>query len=200
MYLVSIYFDEKADKRIREYIRLAAKRSGNHFMISGNVPPHMTISAFEIKDRNGPAVCGEENFQMSQERRGILEGEIVAALEGCVRNLQKGTVQWVSVGTFFPGVLFLSPVLNQYLLGLSEQIYECLSGMEAVEISRFYKPYQWLPHTTIAKTLDKEEMKLAFGAMQECFGMFGAEVIRIGLAKTNPYEEIINWDIGFLHK
>ena len=53
MYLVSIYFDEKTTSRIQGYITQVAKRSGNPFMIEKNVPPHLTISAFETRRRSG---------------------------------------------------------------------------------------------------------------------------------------------------
>ena len=46
MYLISIYFDEKTDARIRSFMKQIAKRTGNSVMLDGNVPPHMTISAF----------------------------------------------------------------------------------------------------------------------------------------------------------
>ncbi len=173
MYLVSIYFDEKTNKRITEYISLAAKRSGNRFMIEGNVPPHITVSAFEIND-------GEK---------------ILTVLDDCVKGLCPGTLQWAGVGVFFPGAIYLAPVLNRYLQELSERVYGAISGIEGISISSFYRPYQWIPHTTVARTLKKGEMQAAFGAMQESFGMFSGEVVRIGLAKTNPYEEIENWDV-----
>ena len=52
MYLVSIYFDEKTTSRMQGYITQVAKRSGNPFMIEKNVPPHLTISAFETRSED----------------------------------------------------------------------------------------------------------------------------------------------------
>ena len=49
MYLISIYFDEKTNNRMQSYIKQVAKRSGNTFMTEKNVPPHLTISAFETR-------------------------------------------------------------------------------------------------------------------------------------------------------
>ena len=79
MYLVSIYFDEETNQRIQGYINAVAKATGNDFMLAGNVPPHITISAFETKE---------------------LE-KVIAGLENCLRGLYQGTVQWASVGVFF---------------------------------------------------------------------------------------------------
>ena len=50
MYLISIYFDEKANRRVQQYIDKVAEKTGNTFMIEGKVPPHITISAFETQD------------------------------------------------------------------------------------------------------------------------------------------------------
>ena len=52
MYLISIYFDDKTNKIIRNYINQVAKATGNSFMLDGNVPPHITISAFETDTKN----------------------------------------------------------------------------------------------------------------------------------------------------
>lgn len=173
MYLVSIYFDEKTNQRIRSMIKQVAEKSGNYYMIEGNVPPHITVAAFETQD----------------------EEAAVAALEKVVGGLSSGTLQWASVGQFFPYVIYAAPVLNEYLHTMSASVYEGLSALEGVKISPYYRPFQWLPHTTIGKKLSKEEMKVAFEVLQSSFGMFSGEVVRIGLAKTNPYQEVANWNL-----
>lgn len=171
MYLVSIYFDEKANQRIQGMIKQVAEKTGNTFMIDGNVPPHITISAFETQN----------------------EHVVVAALEKVVKNLKSGSLQWASVGQFFPYVIYTAPVLNAYLHDMAEKVYNGLAELEGVKISPYYRPFQWLPHTTIGKKLSKEEMKVAFEVLQNSFGMFSGDVVKIGLAKTNPYQEVINW-------
>lgn len=173
MYLVSIYFDEKANGRIQKYIDQVARNSGNHYMLEGNVPPHITICAFEAR---------------SEER-------VAQQLQEVFSKIPKGTIQWASAGAFFPYVLYIAPVLNEYLHELSTSVSESLKQMEEVKISPFYKPFQWLPHTTIGKKLSKEEMQKGFGVLQESFGMFQGEVVKIGLAKTNPYRDIVSMDL-----
>lgn len=54
---------------------------------------------------------------------------------------------------------------------------------------------QWMPHTTIAKKLSVEQMHIAFKTVQNNFRMLEGTVTKIGLAKTNPYQEIRNWDL-----
>lgn len=173
MYLVSLYFDEKSDARIRQYINAVAKRTNNTYMTDGNVPPHITISAFETKQEKGA----------------------IEKLDEVLKNVRSGKVQWASVGAFFPNVIYISPVLNEYLYQLSVLVYDALDGMEDTIIRKCYQPFCWLPHTTIGKKMSAEEMKTAFAVLQESFGRFSGEGIRIGLAKTNPYEDIVTWEL-----
>ena len=173
MYLVSIYFDEKTDKKIQQYIDKVAECTGNTFMLDGSVPPHITISAFETQN----------------------EKAVIEALERAVARLRQGTLEWGSVGQFFPYVIFLIPVLNEYLHEISAIVNDELSNTNGIKISPYYRPFQWLPHTTIAKKLTKEQMQTAFEVLQNSFGMFEGEVVRIGLAKPNPHHDIATWEL-----
>ena len=174
MYLISLYFDEKTDKRIREYIKQVAKRTGNTFMLDGNVPPHITIAAFE-----------SQNLE-----------EVIAKLDVAFKNIKAGKLTWASVGTFFPHVIFLAPVLNSALHHLAEVIHDALKNLPDIRLRPNYQPFNWMPHTTIAKKLSSEEMRIAFEVLQSSFGMFEGEAVKIGLAKTNPYEDIKVWKLG----
>ena len=169
MYLISLYFDKKTNQRIQQYMNQQAKKTGNTAMIDGQVPPHITISAFETKQ----------------------EDEVIERFKRTALELQSGTIQWVSVGTFLPSVLYIAPVLNEYLHTLSEQIYDSIANMEDMTIRPCYRPLQWMPHTTIGKKLSREEMLMAFQMMQNQFGVFSGKAVKIGLAKTNPYRDLV---------
>lgn len=168
MYLISAYFDEATNKIIQRYVEKISQKTGNTFMTENKVPPHMTISSVEA-------------------RNGELLIPYVAQLE---EQLFQGEIQFVSVGMFFPYVMFLSPVLNAYLQGLSEKVYQVVSQTPEVSVSRFYQPMQWMPHITLGKKLNKEQMKIAFEVMQEGFATFSGTVTSLGLAKTNPHEDL----------
>ena len=101
----------------------------------------------------------------------------------------------VSVGMFFPYVMYLTPVLNAYLLELSKQIYDAVHDIPEVSINRFYQPLQWLPHITLGKTLTKEQMRLAFAVMQDSFAPMKGRITSLGLAKTNPHEDLMMWKL-----
>ena len=62
-------------------------------------------------------------------------------------------------------------------------------------MSKYYKPFSWLPHTTIAKQLSEQEMQTAFPILSKSFGMFEGDVVRIELAKKSPYRELASWDL-----
>ncbi len=173
MYLISIYFDEKTSRRIQKYVDKVAEQTGNTFMLDGNVPPHITVSAFETKN----------------------EVAVIEVLNSLAHHLKKGSLTWASVGQFFPYVIYMTPVLNAYLHGMAETIYDALNTVKGTQVNAHYMPFQWMPHTTIAKKLSKDEMRIAFEVLQESFGMFEGEVVRIGLAKPNPHRDIATWEL-----
>ena len=173
MYLVSIYLDKKTDKKIRYLMGQIAKNTGNTTLLDDNVPPHITISAFETKDETMAITC----------------------LQKCCEKISKGELQWTSVSTFLPYVIYLSPVLNEYLFDISKIIYDEFSTMKSISINKYYKPFSWQPHTTVGRKLSKEEMRIAFETLQKQFGPFSGTVTKIGLAKTNPHRDIAVFEL-----
>lgn len=173
MYLISAYFDERTNQTINRYIRQIAEKTGNTFMPDNQVPPHMTISSVEAR-----------------------QGEVLfPCLETLRDRLSSGEISIVSVGMFFPYVIYLTPVLNDYLLELSQKIYDAVQDIPEVNVSRFYQPLKWLPHITMAKTLTKEQMQAAFAVMQDRFAPLEAHIIKLGVAKTNPHEDLLTWNL-----
>lgn len=172
-YLISVYFDEKTNKILQRYIDQIAVATGNDFMIAKNVPPHMTITSIEARS--------------------------VDVLKPTFRNLdgklKAGKIQFVSVGQLLPYVMYVTPVLNDYLSGLSKQIYEAYKAIPETTISKYYQPGSWLPHVTLGKTLNKEQMMEAFKVMQENFQPFEAIITEIGLAKVNPHEDVVRYKL-----
>ena len=168
MYLISAYFDEKTEKRIRSYMKQIAKYTGNTLMLDGEVPPHITIAAF----RAPTAVCAREIFERAS--KGV-----------CAKK-----VQWVSIGSFLPGVIYAAPVLNEYLHELSVLYNKEIMLQKEMWLDQRYLPFQWFPHTTLAKNLNEEQLRCAFEVMQKQFGPFEGTVKSVGLAKTNPYENL----------
>lgn len=174
MYLVSLYFDEKSSRILSRYIKRVAEKTGNTFMTEKRVPPHLTVASLESKDEDG----------------------LIQKMNVLKEQLQKGKIQLVSVGALFPYVLYITPVLNQYLEDMAEQVYDQLTGISDIKMSRYYQPMQWLPHITVGKKLEKEQMQDAFALMQEHFTPMEAYITEIGLAKTNPHKDIVRIELN----
>lgn len=173
MYLISLYFDNKTETHIQGFMNQVAKKTGNTCMVDGNVPPHITIAAFDSVNL--------ENVMIS--------------LDKAIASLGKGKVTWASVAAFLPSVIYIAPVLNQYLHSLTACVNARLQDIEGVQLRLNYQPFHWMPHTTIGKKMTQEQMKTAFETMQKSFGMFEGTVTRIGLAETNPYTDIKVWEL-----
>ena len=173
MYLVSIYFDDNTMRRIQGYINKVAKESNNKFMIDNNVPPHITISGFQSNN----------------------EEEVIEVLDKIIKNLGAGEIIVPSIGILKSSVIYLAPVLNEYLHKLSVDINEGLSLIENIEMSRFYMPFNWMPHITIAKKLNREELFLGLDKLEKSFSVFSGRITKISLSKTNPYKDIFTWDL-----
>ena len=94
-----------------------------------------------------------------------------------------------------PYVFFATPVLNDYLQVLTNQVYESTKDIPETSISRYYQPGSWLPHVTLGKTLTKEQMQTAFAVMQDNFQPFTATITEIGLAKVNPHEDVVRFEL-----
>ena len=175
MYLVSLYFDSKTENKIQGIINKVAYKCGNNFMIDNNVPPHITISA----------------FQSDEEER------VVEILDKVIKNnIKSGMITFASIGSFKSSVIFLAPILNEYLHELSENIYEGVYSLKDVSISKFYLPFQWMPHITIAKKLTREELLLAFEELDRNFTMFNGNITKISLSKTKPLRDIAVWTLN----
>lgn len=169
MYLISIYFDDKTGKVLQGHIDVVARVTGNDFMLAGNVPPHITVGAFETREES----LAREVFDK------------VAA------GIVPGRVSLVSVGSFLPSVIYVAPVLNEYLQTLSESVQKELNAVHNKEldirIDEHYKPYSWFPHVTLGKKLSGEQLQSAFSTMLKRFSLINGEVVKIGLARTNPF-------------
>lgn len=173
MYLISIYFDEKTDKQIRRLMAQVAEQTGNTFMLDNHVPPHITVAAIETRDENAA----------------------IAVLEKCVQQLEKGELRFISAGAFFPQVLYLEPVLNEYLHQIACAVNTAVKDLPDTIVSPYYQPFSWLPHVTLAKQLSEEQMLMAFETLQKRFTSFEGTVTRIGIAKTNPHRDLQVWEI-----
>lgn len=181
MYLISAYFDENTNKILKHLQQKIADKTGNDFMIRNNVMPHLTISAIEARNVDVliPAfekVCREKLQPLDE--KGVVN----------VNN----AINIVSIGQLFPRVIYAAPVLNEYMMKLSISIYNEFTTIPETNISKFYQPYSWMPHITLGKCLDKEQMRQALAVLQNLFMPIDGQIAKIGLSTVNPYREVLS--------
>ena len=130
MYLVSAYFDEGTEKRIRKYVNAVAQRTGCRFMTDNDIPPHMTIAQPAAPVcRTGDTAAGQAGKNESRltcAGDGAQSGAefIAGRIDRIIRDgiIGAGYIDVVSFGVFKPRVMFLTPVLNEYLFRMSASI------------------------------------------------------------------------------
>ena len=174
MYLISLYFDEKTNKIIESLMNSAAEKCGNTDMTQKHVPPHITLSVFESREK---------------------EDALVRCLDCVFGQTQAVKVKWVSVAAFFPQVLYLVPVLSESLHEFSVKTFKALENCRDTRIQECYRPFGWIPHTTVARRLSPDQMRNAFEALQTTFVPFEGMVVRIGLSTASQKREIKRWDL-----
>ncbi len=201
MYLVSAYFDDKTEKRIQKYIDAVAARTGCRFMVDNNIPPHITLAQYNGNAPGrgcGAGDGGEARGAFIAEHIGERIDELISA-----GSIGAGSIDIVSFGVFKPRVMFLTPVLNEYLFNMSLVLNEVLNQntpkrckIRSTKIQKDnYRPFNWLPHITIARGLSEPQMRQAFSYMQANFEIFSTRIERLGLAESRPYTDIKVWEL-----
>lgn len=177
MYLLTAYFDDSTAEQLQRLINEVCRQTGNDFMIRNHVPPHLTISAFDQKNPQR-AVELFERFSSKLSEKNLNS------------DSNSNHIYIASPGAFLPSVIYLEAVQNRYLFELSEMAHKEFCADPATRPNRFYLPFQWIPHITIAKQLTDEQMRIAFAVLQQSFHPLEAKIVRFGLSKPNPHTDL----------
>lgn len=172
-YAVTLEFDKETENKIQELIDEVAKVTGCDYMKRSKIPPHVTVSALVSDD--------EESL--------LLEMEKIA------ETMNKEFLWFANIGVFNPLVIYLGPVMNEFLQNTCRTVNESLLQYAEVGNRGRYLPNQWVPHAGIAVKLTPEALKEAFAIVQEKFSAFGATVEKVVLARAEPYEELRSWKL-----
>ena len=172
-YAVTLEFDKETENKIQELIDEVAKVTGCDYMKRSKIPPHVTVSALVSDD--------EESL--------LLEMEKIA------ETMNKEFLWFANIGVFNPLVIYLGPVMNEFLQNTCRTVNERLLQYAEVGNRGRYLPNQWIPHAGIAVKLTPEALKEAFAIVQEKFSAFGATVEKVVLARAEPYEELCSWKL-----
>ena len=150
------------------HIRRTREATGCDYMKKAGIPPHVTVCAL-VSDR---------------------EEALLAETARLAEDLRKGPVFFADIGVFNPLVIYLGPVMNEFLLNACKTVNERLLRYAEVGNLGRYLPYQWVPHAAIAVKLTPEALKKAFEIVQENFTAFPATAERLVLARAEPYEPL----------
>ena len=171
-YAIVLHLDDKNAEQIQKITEYIAVCTGNDYMISNHIPPHITIAGF----------CADDGTDIS----GIA-ADIAASI--CSFD-----VQIVTVGIFNPYVVFAAPVMNKGLLNACETANKILQT-KGFECNQIYTPYNWVPHTSLAVRLNEASISNAVKAALEKFQPVMAAVDKLSIAACDPYKEIETSDL-----
>ncbi len=172
-YAVTLEFDKASHDKMQEMIDEVAKVTGCDLMKQQKVPPHVTVCCLE----------GDNDEALLAEMKKIAE------------TMSKNMVVFANIGIFNPLVVYLGPVMNEFLLDTCKTVNERLLQYAEVGNKGNYLPNHWVPHAAIALKLTPEALYEAFAIVQKKFTPFGAIAERIVLVRAEPYEEMKAWEL-----
>ena len=170
-YAITLEFDKETENKIQELIDEVAQKTGCAYMKQSKIPPHITVSAL-VSDN---------------------EEALISEMESIAETLNKNFIWFANIGVFNPFVVYLGPVMNEFLQNTCKTVNERLLTYADVGNRGRYLPNQWVPHAAIAVKLNPDTLKEAFAIVQEKFTAFGATAEKIVLARAEPYEELRSW-------
>ena len=171
-YAICLYFDNASSERLMELMRTAADACGNKYMLEPKMmPPHITVCCFTTDD-------------IAPIEQIISDG---------TASMERGNVVWPSLGAFVPSVLFTAPTLNEYLADACTRFNAQLASK--VTLADYYRPYKWMPHTTLVTKLTVEQLNIAFAAVSAKFKPFQGKTAALSLVKCEPFTELRVWQL-----
>jgi len=173
-YAVVFYFDEITEEKIGSLMVKTADATGNKYMVDNKIPPHITISLFQYNEDINT---------------------IISIIENNISIFKKGNILLASIGIFNPAVVFLAPVITNYLVESDKRINEILSSNDKIVLDKGYTENQWVPHISLAVKLNQSELMDGVKTLTQHFEVLDAKIIKVGLAECNPYRDIKVWEL-----
>ena len=173
-YAVVLYMNEEKTAMVKEWIKELAPVCGSDYCLC--TEPHVTICAMIADDEE---LVKKEAAELS-------------------KVLKKGEIKVGVIGVFNPFVLFLSPVVDSYLIESSQIANDCMLKVSEIGNKGRYIPGNWVPHMAVAMKMEKEGLYKAFKKLSEIFTPFCAGIDKMALIKweeDNPYQELAVYDL-----
>lgn len=132
-YAVTLEFDKETEKKIQEMIDEVARVTGCDYMKQSKIPPHVTVSGL-VSDN---------------------EAALLQEMEKIAESMTKSFVWFANIGVFNPLVIYLGPVMNEFLQNTCRTVNEGLLKYANVGNKGQYLPNQWVSHAAIAVKLTR---------------------------------------------
>ncbi len=174
-YAIVLYMNDEKTAMVKEMVRAIAPVCKSEYCL-GTVP-HITISA----------IVGEDEESIKEEAKKLS------------KLIKKGEIKVGVIGVFSPAVLFLSPVVDSYLIESSQVANDQMLKVAEVGNKGRYIPNNWVPHMAVAMKMDNEGLINGFAKLTEIFTPFCAEIDKMALIKweeDNPYQELAVFDLN----
>ena len=185
-YAVTLYFDSDSTTLIRSSISHLAEFTENDYMIQNDVPPHLTLGMFHASDSDSEKL--ENLFREFSKKAGRFF-----------------PVDFSGADSFLDKVIFLSlkkdsPTFT-FLKDLNTTLHEMFIPHFEPADNRNYLPQNWVPHIALAVKLTHVQFEKGMFLLGESEKKNDADkksslpqsakVVSLGLARCNPYNEIL---------
>ncbi len=175
-YTIALYFDNRSEKQIKKILYHLSNVSGNDYMISTNITPHISIGMYNSNDIQS----------------------LIRTIESLIRNIsniKSGVIVFDRIDVFKPKVVYLSPRKTKYLTELNQMVSDVMLKQYSPADNGNYLPEKWVPHCALCVKLCENEFDVVLKETKKIKLPFQVKATRIVLAKCNPYKEIKCWKL-----
>jgi len=172
-FAVEMFFDEKADKLVREIWEDLAQAKVNSFMIDGDYRPHVTLGVLE-----GYTSPGFEN-----EFRSFCERPAFPIKFDCLGVFPRPE-----------GVIFLGAVVTEQLFSVHREFQTQFSKLMS-GVRPYYLPGNWVPHCTLAYGLFVDAIPAAVEVCSRFTFPVTAQIKAISLVEVPKHRDVLTCEL-----
>ncbi len=171
-YAIELYLDDESTAKI-DKIRLEFKK--NKISIDEETKPHVTLSIYQ----DIPLDIFEDKLKLF------------------AKEIQSFKVIYSSIGIFTNDnpVIFLAPVVTLQLLDVHNKFYDFFKEYSN-KAWDYYKPNQWVPHTTLCISLSEGMLKKSSDIIKNLEFPMESRFEKIGILEFNPNKSISQFKLG----
>jgi 2'-5' RNA ligase len=174
-FAVEMFFDESADKLVRDVWNDLARANVTSSMIDGGYRPHITLGVFE----------GYTSPKFEDELRFFTEKRRVFPIK----------LDYLGVFPRPEGVVYFGAVVTGQLLTIHGE-YTRLFAPLVTAARPYYLPGSWVPHCTLACGLSAVAIPATVEVCSRSMLPINAEVKEIGLVEFPGHREVLTCELA----